>query len=75
MHRFTHQYAARARVKYVSAPGGGLVSDTLIVSANIPLNPAAPGYDATKAAELEAAAVHYAQSLGNPYRSIELEEP
>ncbi len=73
MQSFTHQYAKGARVRYVHAPGGGLISDTLIVTVSIPLDPSDPNYDAQKAADLETAIVAYAKSRGNPYRTIALE--
>lgn len=72
MWSFKHPSAGGARVRYVRVPGGGLCSDTLIVTAIIPLESGAPGYDLAAVAALDAAAVIYARQHG--YRAIEFEQ-
>ena len=75
MNKFSHRYAAGYRVRYRLAPGGGQIADTFIISSAVPLDSSDPAFDQQKANDLEAAAVAYSKSLGNPYRSIELEYP
>ena len=71
MEPFTHPHADSARVKFVKAAlGSGFVSDTLVVTANIPFDPTHPSYDAGRVSDLEDSAVIYAKRKGIPHIEI-----
>lgn len=74
MQPFRHKYVTRTRVVYAQAIGGGLVSDGLLVTANIPLDENAPNYDPKQVEELTAAVIEYNKSRNNLFRSILFEE-
>lgn len=70
VHNFTHQYAKSSEVIWRKAFGGGIVSDALLVVANIPLNPNDPNFDQAKVDDLETAAVMHSKSRGSVYDRI-----
>ena len=74
MRGFTHPDARAARVLYRKVPGGGYVSDTLVITPLIPVDPTHPDFDAQRLAELETAAVMYAKSKGSVFQHILMEE-
>ena len=59
MQSFIHRYARAMRLRFAKAPEGGLISDALIVTANIALHPSSLGYDRQKVNELETAVVAF----------------
>lgn len=69
--RFEHKYAKSCYVRYKKAEWGGFRSDTLVVVANIPLEPGAEGYDEAKVDELDKAVTQYVKARHSPYANIE----
>jgi hypothetical protein len=67
---FNHPYANSHHLRFKRAPGGGLISDVLVIVANIPLEAGTKGYDAKKVEDLVMAAYDYAKSRNEPYNSI-----
>ena len=61
MQSFIHKYAKFVRLRFSRGSAGGLVGNTLIVTANISLEPSSLGYDRQKVDELETAVVAYAE--------------
>ncbi len=70
MQGFIHRYAKSVQVIYRLAQGRGLVSDAMLISANIPLNPADPAFDLRKVDELDIEAALYAKGQGRPHQQI-----
>lgn len=64
--RPTIRHAAKIDVKFKITNDGGFVSDTVEITAAIPLDRLEPGYDQTRADELKTDAVKYAGQRGIP---------
>ena len=69
--RFEHKYASSSYVRFRRAEWGGLQGDTLVIVANIPLEPGADGYDEDKVVALERAVSQFVKIRHSPYAHIE----
>ena len=69
---FSHKYALKSEVMYELTEFDTYISDTLIITAKIPLGPEDPNYDESKAVELAMAVREYEKSRGSPYKRVRI---
>ena len=74
MKKLKHKHITGTKSLWARAPGGGLIRETLIVQTDLHLDPGHPQHHSKLVSNLEEEVVEYANSLGNPFKSIIFEE-